>query len=325
MGESMLIPLLSALFIILGYLIYFTYDRWYISKHRTEIMKSRISQVSIIPKAETPDDLRLIKEEAVQETFLQTKLPKIEGLKEWLQHAGLNVNPALFIFFSSLLAFFTWFVCIVIFKISVVVSILLGLIASFVLPWLLISYLTSRRKNLFLEEFPVALDVMRRALKAGFSADRSLEMVAEQQTGQIAQIFKTIGEKMRLGESVEVVLADMANRIGIDEFRMLAIVLVLHRETGGSLAEAMENFAIIIRARQNLRKKIKALTAEVRLTALILTGLPFFIMGTVFVTSPRYLDTLFYTDTGQILLIIGGTMLFTGISIIIRMAYKDVY
>lgn len=325
MGESMLIPLLSALFIILGYLIYFTYDRWYISKHRTEIMKSRISRVSIIPKAETPDDLRLIKEEAVQETFLQTKLPKIEGLKEWLQHAGLNLNPALFIFFSSLLAFFTWFVCIVIFNISVVISILLGLIASFVLPWLLISYLTSRRKNLFLEEFPVALDVMRRALKAGFSADRSLEMVAEQQTGQIAQIFKTIGEKMRLGESVEVVLADMANRIGIDEFRMLAIVLVLHRETGGSLAEAMENFAIIIRARQNLRKKIKALTAEVRLTALILTGLPFFIMGTVFVTSPRYLDTLFYTDTGQILLIIGGTMLFTGISIIIRMAYKDVY
>lgn len=325
MSNDLLLPLLSAFFILIVYFGYFTYQRWLLSKDRTEMMKTRISQVSYLPKKESAEDLRLIKEDSIQESFLQSKLPKVEGLRQWLQHAGLNIRPTVFVLLSSLLALVTWFVFIVILNVSLVISILLGIIASFLFPWLLVLYLTSRRKNAFLEEFPVALDVMRRALKAGFSADRSLEMVAEQQTGQMAKIFKTIGEKMRLGEPVEVVLADMANRIGIDEFRMLAIVLVLHRETGGSLAEAMDNFSTIIRTRQNLRKKIKALTAEVRLTALILTALPFFIMGTVFITSPRYLDTLFYTDNGQVLLIIGSIMLFTGISTIIRMAYKDIY
>ena len=325
MSDALLLPLLSALFILIAYFVYYTYQRWHLSKQNTEIMKSRISQVSYLPKNETTEDLRLIKEDKIQETFLQSKLPKVEGLKQWLQHAGLSMSPTLFVFLSSLLALFTWFVFIVVLNVSIVISILLGIIASFLFPWLLILFLTSKRKNAFLAEFPVALDVMRRALKAGFSSDRSLEMVAEQQTGKIGRIFKTIGEKMRLGEPVEVVLADMANRIGIDEFRMLAIVLVLHRETGGSLAEAMDNFSTIIRTRQNLRKKIKALTAEVRLTAIILTALPFFILGTVFITSPRYLDTLFYTDNGQILLIIGGVMLFAGVSTIIRMAYKDIY
>jgi len=102
------------------------------------------------------------------------------------------------------------------------------------------------KKNKFLEEFPIALDMIHRALRAGHSSERALEMVAARSTGPLGGVFQQISDKIRLGEPPEIVLAEMSNRIGIDEFRMLSIVLVLQRETGGSLAESVENFSKII-------------------------------------------------------------------------------
>lgn len=325
MNEAIVFPLLSGLFIVLGYVGYFVIYGRYKAARQEELFKQRISEVSLSPKLEIKEDLSLIKEQAIQDTFLQSKLPKVEGLKHWIEHAGITISPTLFVLISGAVGIFVTFVFSIILHAPILLALLLGGFACFTLPWAFISILTAKRKNVFLAEFPVALDIMRRALRAGFSTDRAIEMVAEQQAGQVGKIFRTISEKMRLGESVEVVLADMANRVGIDEFRMLAIVLVLQRETGGSLAEATENFAKIVRARQSIRKKIKALTAEVRVTAIILMSLPFFILGAVLFTSPSYLDTLFYTEKGQLLLIVGGLMLVTGMGIILRMTYKEIY
>lgn len=124
---------------------------------------------------------------------------------------------------------------------------------------------------------------------------------------------------------MEIALAEVANRLGIEEFRMLAIVLILQRETGGSLAEVTDNFANIIRARENLRKKVQSLTAEVRVTAIILTSIPIFIFGIIYVVNRTYFNPLFYTEKGHILLLIGGGMLVSGIAIIMKMAYREYY
>lgn len=324
-AEMNIIALLGGLIVLIGYAVFFIFSRHYRGHYEEENLKKRISEIAGFVKVEAAESLSLIKEKAVQETFLQSKLPKIEGLKQWLQHADLNVKPTLFVIVSGALGLSISISLIIFLHGAIILSLLLGIFASFVLPWILVSLLIIKKKNEFLEEFPVALDIMRRALRAGYSADRSLEMVSEQQVGRIGKIFRIVSEKMRLGEAIEVVLSDIANRIGIDEFRMLAIVLVLQRETGGSLAEATENFAKIVRARQSIRKKVKALSAEVRVTAIILASLPFFILGAVFISSPHYLDSLFFTEKGHILLIIGGLMLSTGIAIIIRMAYKEIY
>lgn len=206
-----------------------------------------------------------------------------------------------------------------------VLSFVIGTASACFFPWLLVVILTHRRKNLFLNEFPISLEMIKRALRAGHSVDRALEMVAEQDKGLTGKIFHEITNRTRLGESLESVLADISNRIGIDDFRMLAIVLVLQRETGGSLAEAVENFSKVIRAQENIRKKVKALTGEVRATATIITCIPFFIFGAVYFASPRYLEPLFITETGHTILIVGASMLSIGIGMIFRMIYKDIY
>jgi tight adherence protein B len=326
MSSIDLISLMAATTFIVGYGVI----RFFLSSqtHKKESLnlKRRLNELF---KATTQAELRsssLIKEPTSEiESYFKSRLPKIEGFTEWLQHAGLEIDPVVFGGASLLLGIVIFCLTFFIFQATFLFSILFGIASSFFLPWVLVSYLTNVQKTKFLAEFPTALDMIQRALRAGHSAERAIEMVASRITGPIGTSFQLISEKMSLGEPPEVVLAEISNRVGIDEFRMLSIVLILQRETGGSLAEAVENFAKIIRARQNLKKKVKALTGEVRATAMILTSIPFVITIIIYFTSPHYLDSLFYTKTGHTLLWIAGGMLTTGIIIIFRMAYKDLY
>ncbi|MBS0272579.1 MAG: type II secretion system F family protein [Proteobacteria bacterium] len=323
---NVLIPIFTGSIILIAYVLGLIY--FYRRKETEENLnwKTRLEQVLFASKQEKSAALSLIKDDPANESYFHSKLPKVEGLRQWIQHAGFDFSPIVLLGGAAGLGVGVFFVLFVIFHISLMFSVLVGLAASLIIPWGFLTFFRYRQKKKFMVEFPIALDIMRRALRAGYSADRALEMVAEQQTNSsIGKAFRMIGDKMRLGESVETVLTDMSNRIGIDEFRMLAIVFVLQRETGGSLAEAAENFSKIIHARTSLRKKIASLTAEVRVTAVILSSIPFFIMGAVYVVSPKYLDPLFITDKGKFLLMIGTTMLISGIVILIRMSYKDIY
>ncbi len=322
--EGNFIPILGGLLILAGYGFFMIFYRLHKGGERVRGWKRRLTENKATFKKNTKEALTLLKEQGSPDTYFKSKLPKIEGLQQWIQHAGLNISPAIFIAVCWAIGLSLFFVLFFL-HINFLLAALLGATISFLLPWLFIMFFTSRRRKEFLEEFPIALDVIRRALRAGYAVDRALEMVAEQQKSPIGKIFHTLSDKMRLGETPEAVLGEMANRLGIDEFRMLSIVIILQRETGGSLAEATDNFAKIIRARESLRKRVKALSAEVRVTAMILASLPFFILGAVFITSPQYLDPLFYTERGHTLLLVGGCMLFTGIGIMIRMAYKDIY
>ncbi len=277
---------------------------------------------------ESESSLSLIKEkgpQGVSEAYFKSKLPKIEGYKEWIQHAGLEITPAIFGLICVALGAGMWFVFFVILHANTTLSFLSAIASAFLIPWGVVSLLTRQRKNRFLENFPNALDMIRRALRSGHSVERAIEMVAAQQGGLVGESFRMITDRMRLGETLEGVLTEMSNKVGVDEFRMFSIVLILQRETGGSLSEATENFSKIIRARQNLRKKVKALTAEARVSAIILTIIPFFILGSVYVSSPHYLDPLLYNPTGQKVLVVGALMMTTGIITILRMVYKEIY
>jgi tight adherence protein B len=325
MSEGNFIALLGGLMVLVGYGFFIIFYRYHKGSEEVLDWQRRLDEIGVISTKEKEAALSLIKDQGSPDSYFRSKLPRVEGLRQWMQHAGLDMNPALFISVFVVIGFIIGLSFFIGMRISLLLSSLIGVLFSFLLPWMVVAFLTHRRKQAFLEEFPIALDVIRRALRAGYSSDRALEMVAEQQKGPIGTVFHTISEKMRLGEAAEAVLADMANRLGVDEFRMLAIVLVLQRETGGSLAEATDNFAKIIRSRQSLRKKIKALSAEVRVTAMILTSIPFFITGAIFISSPQYLDPLFLTDRGHTLLLVAAGMLFVGVGTMMRMAYKDIY
>lgn len=317
--------LIAGFLVIVIYGLYFLYLSDYQARDKRFQWSKRLTKITLFKEdvPEGQEDLSLLK--ASPDTYFKSKLPKIEGLKEWLQHAGFEIKPMLFLTISTLIGLGAAILVFTFFHASILISVLLGVISGFVFPWIFISCLTMRYKSKFLNDFPIALDIIRRALRAGHSIDRALGMVAEQHTGVVGETFKRIIDALRLGQSFENVLAETSNRLGIDDFRMLAIVIILQRETGGSLAEAIENFAKIIRARQMLRKKILSLTAEVRVTAMILIAIPFFIFVTLYFITPHYFDPLYYTEQGNNLLLFGITMLVIGATIIIRMSYKETY
>ncbi|MBA3813195.1 MAG: type II secretion system F family protein [Alphaproteobacteria bacterium] len=324
MNTLTLMPLTAAALVIIIYAFYYLYFSGN-RKNNDNLNLSKKLNRGFDSSEDKEGPNRSLLKASPDNAYFTSKLPKIEGIKEWVQHAGLEINPLIVVTLSIIAGIIAGFVFFIVMHINILISCLLGIISAFLIPWVIIAFLTSRRKKQFLEEFPVALDIMRRALRAGHSIDRSIAMVVEQITGPVGIAFKQMVEKLNLGSSFDQVLAEMANRIGIDDFRMLAIVIVLQRETGGSLAEAIENFSKIIRSRQQLRKRIKALTAEVRVTSAILTAIPFVIFGAVYVTTPNYFDPLFTTENGQMLLLGGVAMLATGIGLIIRMTYKEIY
>jgi len=330
--EVNVISILAALIVFVSYLLYLiirSRRRLVDVKTRWEKRVQESAKVESVSEGMSggsdAQDNKLIKTKSPSDSYFTSKMPKVEGLNEWILHAGIELNP--FIFYT------TWLVLGILIgayfyigvKSGILLSILIGILSIFLLPWICVTYLTHRRRNLFLQEFPHALDMIRRALKSGHSVDRALEMVVEHAGGPVGAAFKRITEKMRLGETPENVLAETANRVGVDDFRMLAIVIVLQRETGGSLAEAIDNFSKIIRARQNLRKKISALSAEGRVSAIVLISIPFVVLGAVFLTTPSYLDPLFNTGTGQNLLIVAALMMAAGIGTILRMVYREIY
>ncbi len=319
-----LAAIFSALIVLVSYgLILFFLSNYKKNKEQLDL-KRRLGDLTISQKE--IHKASLIKEPtADSDSFFKSKLPKVEGLTQWIQHSGFNINPFFFVEASILLGLISFFIIFFLLKIKFLFCFLSGVLISFIVPWSFISFFTIIQKKKFLEELPTALDMIQRALKAGYSSEKAIEMVSLRTSGPIGKVFQQISEKMTLGESPEAVLADLSNQVGIDEFRMLSIVLILQRETGGGLAEAVENFSKIIRARQNLKKKVKALTGEVRATAIILTSIPFVISGVIISISPQYLDPLFFTPRGHVVLFIGGGMLTLGIAIIFRMAYKDIY
>lgn len=317
-------PVAVFLIIVVGYLIVFARGIRK-SKEKDLEWKRRLDpSMSAVKKKES--EATLLKAGAASpDTYFKSKIPKVEGLQEWIQHSGLEVSPLIFMMGSAFLGVIIGIVFFVLLRGQILIPMLVGIVSSFFVPWMLVVYFAKRRRTAFLSEFPIALDMIRRALRVGHSTDRALAMVAEQGMGLVGQTFQSLTEKMQIGAPMEVALAEVANRLGIEEFRMLAIVLILQRETGGSLAEVTDNFANIIRARENLRKKVQSLTAEVRVTAIILTSIPIFIFGTIYVVNPTYFNPLFYTERGNTLLLIGCGMLFSGIAIIMKMAYREYY
>lgn len=318
-----IISLIAGVLVLLGYGLYFLYLSGFHASNKKVGLSKKLNRLFEDSSEKERSEISLLKTSS--DNYFKSKLPKIEGIQEWIQHSGFDIKPSIFIFASIIVGIIAGALIFIFFHHKIFISILLGTVSAFFFPWLFIAIMTNQRKKNFLEGFPIALDIIRRALRAGHSIDRAITMVVEQMEGPVGVAFKRMIDQLNIGRPFEEVLAEMANRIGIDDFRMLAIVIVLQRETGGSLAEAIDNFSKIIRSRQYLRKKIKALTAEVRVTAMILTAIPFFIFGAVYVTTPHYFDPLFYTDRGQTVFMVGILMLVLGIGLIIRMTYKETY
>lgn len=171
--------------------------------------------------------------------------------------------------------------------------------------YLVYNYLKSRadkKKMEFLQLFPDAIDMMIRGVKAGLNIGRIMKLVSMESKDPVASEYRIISQKLELGIESEKVLQEAADRIDLEEFRFLVVALVLQMENGGMLGEILANLSSIVRKRLELGLKLKAMSAEARMSAIVLSALPFAFAGIMALLNPAHLKTFMEPGSGQTLL-----------------------
>jgi len=164
----------------------------------------------------------------------------------------------------------------------------------------------------FLEYFPTALDNVVRVLRAGLPTTAAIRAVAEEAPAAVAEVFAEMADQLDIGVSVAGVLAHAGGRIQLSDFRFFTASVALQHGTGGNLASTLETLTEIIRRRRGVRLKVRALTAEVRMSSYVLGAVPVVVLAGLAVVVPQYLTPLFHDPRGKLILGIAACNLAAG-------------
>jgi tight adherence protein B len=167
---------------------------------------------------------------------------------------------------------------------------------------------------------PDALDLVARALKAGHAFSGGITMAAEEFDDPLGTEFSEMVNEINFGVSVPEALKNLTGRVECEEMKYFAMGVILQRETGGNLAELIQTLANLIREKFRFEGKVRVLSAESRLSAVILALLPFLVGGWLWISNPSYLAPLVTEPFGQMLLLLAGILMVVGILIMKRMA-----
>ncbi len=193
------------------------------------------------------------------------------------------------------------------------VWIALGLLAlGLTVPFLLLSRRAAKRSRQLQAQLPDVLMIIASSLRAGHSFLQALDMVTKEIADPAGHEFTRAVTEIRLGRPVDEALHALADRSGSDDFEWSAMAINIQRQVGGNLAELLETVAGTIRERQTLRRQVRVLSAEGRLSVVILSVLPFLLATYLFFVRRDYLLVLFQTMVGRLLLVGAGTLMLIG-------------
>ena len=190
---------------------------------------------------------------------------------------------------------------------------LVGFGALLLLFIVAINYTGNREKKKFEKQLPDTLTLMSTSLRAGYSLLQATEAVAAEAVNPTAREFGRAIAEARLGMTVTDALNGITERSQSKDFEWAVMAVDIQREVGGNLAEVLQTVADTMRARNRLKGEITALTAEGRISAIVLGSLPFFLFGFLWVTNPDYLMPLLESDFGRIAIGVGLLLMAAGI------------
>lgn len=185
------------------------------------------------------------------------------------------------------------------------------------LPYGFVAFRVRRRVKAFEEQLPDLLTTIAASLKAGHSFKHGLQAVVDESQPPASVELRRVLTEAGLGRPLDDALADMADRIGSENFAFAITAVTIQRQVGGSLATLFDMVSETVRNRQQFARKIKSLTAMGRMSAYTLVGVPFFIGGMITVMNGKYMAPLFHSKVGHILLIAGFAMMIVG-SLVLR-------
>jgi tight adherence protein B len=183
-----------------------------------------------------------------------------------------------------------------------------GIIVGFFLPYAYASYMRTKRFAQFEEKFPEAIDTLARAVRAGHAFTTALEMIANEVSEPVAGEFRQLYEEQKFGLPVRDALINLADRIPLVDVKFFVTAVMLQRETGGNLAEILDNLSYVIRERFKILRQVRVHTAQGRLTMVLLMALPPTIVVIMTLLNPGFIRPLFVDPIGHALIVGGITL-----------------
>jgi tight adherence protein B len=227
-----------------------------------------------------------------------------------LEAAGMPLRPAEYIT-AHLLAVIALGVLVQVVSDRLFLSLLTVLLATIV-PMLLVENAATKRRMKFEQQLPDVLTMISGSLRGGWGMQQAIALAGKEAPDPAAQELRRVETETRLGIPLERALQSMADRMLSDDFQATVTAIAVQREVGGNLAEVLDIVSKTIRERESMRRQIRALTAEGRLSAWILILLPFFVFVLFMVTNPGYLQPLFTTPMGLAMVATGVVLLVVG-------------
>lgn len=180
------------------------------------------------------------------------------------------------------------------------------------------------RSRRFMKQLPDALDTIIRGIRSGLPVIECIGSVGEEYEDPVGGHFRTISERVMLGETLDGALWQVARVIDQPEMDFLAVSIAIQVETGGNLSDALGNLADLLRARERMKLKIKAISSEAKASALIIGALPFMMLGLLMLMSPGYAMKLFVDPRGHIMLGAGLASIGLGAFVMWRMTQFEI-
>lgn len=316
---------IAAFVIFSGALLAAAYYAWSVPRQQeTDAIANRLRDLRVrtgAPRRATSADL-LRTENKGTFTFMGEFLAWFRALgrlQEMIDQANLKYR-AVDVMVVSLILFVVAYLASGLFGLDLMaLQIVLGVVAA-AAPAIAILRIRKKRLDKLQEMFPDAIDLFTRSMKAGHTIHSGLETIANETSDPVKMEFKKVVEELALGSPIEDALHNLGRRIPLIDVKFFITGLILQRQTGADLTEVLDNLSLLVRERLNMNAKLKAHTAQQRMSAGLLCALPIVVAIGFWIVKPDFIQILYTDDTGKIFLTYGVISEIIGILVIRKIA-----
>lgn len=313
----MLFGIAILVFVVVTLVVFASVSLFDQRKAQARVLRDRLSPVQKLSEQAAPE-VAFLRDEVLSripafDNYLR-RSERVSELQKTLEQGNIDVRAGNFIM-----------LCII----SALVLALLGFIAGgnlifgwvgaligFFIPYAYASHSRTKRFQKFEEKFPEAIDTLARAVRAGHAFTTAIEMIANEVSEPVAGEFRQLFEEQKFGLPVRDALLNLTDRIPLVDVKFFVTAVMLQRETGGNLAEILDNLSYVIRERFKILRQVRVHTAQGRLTMVLLMALPPTIVVVMQVLNPGFIQPLFSEFLGHVLIVAGISLQTVGYFVI---------
>jgi len=272
---------------------------------QARLIKDRLATVQKAPERESNEEFALLRDEQLSkipafDTLLR-RSARVSAIQDALTQAGMKFRAGNFLVLCALAGILCAFAALVWSRNPAIAWV--ALILGAFLPYSFVSYRRQKRFEKIEELFPEAIDTVARAVRAGHAFTTALEMISNEGSEPLASEFRKLYEEQKFGMPVRDALMNLTERVPLVDIKFFVTAVMLQRETGGNLAEILDNLSYVIRERFKIQRQVRVHTAQGRLTMVLLMAMPPAVVTIIWLFSPDFVRPLFNDPIGHTLLV----------------------